>query len=70
MQVMGNAMHNREREERAVWKLEQAGYRVRKQARSYLVTISESVTTPRQRVRRSSLQVRASTASGQARPSP
>ena len=44
MQVMENAMHDREREERAVWKLEQSGYRVRKQAEGYLVTTSESVT--------------------------
>ena len=44
MQVMGNAMHDREREERAVWKLKQSGYRVRKQAEGYLVTTSESVT--------------------------
>ncbi len=44
MQVMGNPMDDREREERAVWKLDQAGYRVRKPAGSYLVTTSESVT--------------------------
>jgi hypothetical protein len=37
-------MNDREREERAVWKLEQAGYRVRKQAEGYLVTTAESVT--------------------------
>ncbi len=41
---MENAMNDREREERAVWKLEQAGYRVRKQGEGYLVTTSESVT--------------------------
>ena len=41
---MGNPMNDREREERAIWKLEQAGYRVRKHARGYLVTMSESVT--------------------------
>ena len=44
MQVMENAMNDREREERAVWKLEQSGYRVQKHARGYLVTTSESVT--------------------------
>jgi hypothetical protein len=44
MQVTGNSMHDREREERAIWKLEQAGYRVQKQARAYLVTTSESIT--------------------------
>jgi hypothetical protein len=37
-------MNDREREERSVWKLEQAGYRVRRQAGCYLVTNSESVT--------------------------
>ena len=37
-------MHDREREERAIWKLEQAGYRVQKQTEGYLVTTSESVT--------------------------
>ena len=37
-------MNDREREERAIWKLAQAGYRVRKQAEGYLVTTSESVT--------------------------
>jgi hypothetical protein len=36
-------MNDREREERAIWKLEQAGYRVRRQAGRYLVTNSESV---------------------------
>lgn len=41
---METPMNDREREERAVWKLEQAGYRVRKQADGYLVTTSESVT--------------------------
>ena len=41
---MGNPMDDREREERAIWKLEQAGYRVRKQAEGYLVTTFESVT--------------------------
>jgi hypothetical protein len=37
-------MNEREREERAIWKLEQAGYRVRRQAGRYLVTTPESVT--------------------------
>jgi hypothetical protein len=37
-------MNDREREERSVWKLEQAGYRVRRQAGRYLVTSAESVT--------------------------
>jgi hypothetical protein len=37
-------MNDREREERAIWKLEQAGYRVRRQAGRYLATTSESVT--------------------------
>ena len=37
-------MNDREREERAIWKLEQAGYRVRRQAGRYLVTTAESVT--------------------------
>jgi hypothetical protein len=37
-------MNDREREERSVWKLEQAGYRVQRQARRYLVTTAESVT--------------------------
>jgi hypothetical protein len=37
-------MNDREREERAIWKLEQAGYRVRRQAGGYLVTSAESVT--------------------------
>jgi hypothetical protein len=37
-------MNDREREERAVWKLEQAGERVRRQAGGYLVTRAESVT--------------------------
>ena len=32
MEVMENAMNDREREERAIWKLEQAGYRVQKHA--------------------------------------
>jgi hypothetical protein len=41
---MENEMTDHEREERAIWKREQAGYRVRKQARGYLVTTSESVT--------------------------
>ena len=41
---MGNPMNDREREERAIWKLEQAGYHVQKQARAYLVTSSESIT--------------------------
>jgi len=36
-------MHDREREERALWKVEQAGYHVRKQAGGYLVTTSENV---------------------------
>ena len=44
MQVMENAMNDREREERAIWKLEQAGYRVQKQTEGYLVTTSETVT--------------------------
>jgi hypothetical protein len=37
-------MNDREREERSVWKLEQAGYRIRRQAGRYLVTTPESVT--------------------------
>jgi hypothetical protein len=37
-------MNDREREERSIWKLEQAGYRVRRQADRYLVTTAESVT--------------------------
>jgi hypothetical protein len=37
-------MNDREREERAVWKLNQAGYRVRRQAGRELVTRAESVT--------------------------
>jgi hypothetical protein len=37
-------MNDREREERSIWKLEQVGYRVRRQARHYLVTSAESVT--------------------------
>jgi hypothetical protein len=37
-------MNDREREERAIWKLHQAGYRVRWQAGRYLVTTAESVT--------------------------
>jgi hypothetical protein len=37
-------MNDREREERSVWKLEQAGERVRRQTRRYLVTTEESVT--------------------------
>jgi hypothetical protein len=41
---MGNPMNDREREERAIWKLEQAGYRVQKQTEGYLVTTSESIT--------------------------
>ena len=41
---MENEMNKHEREERAIWKREQAGYRVRKQARAYLVTTSESIT--------------------------
>ena len=41
---MENGMNDDQREERAIWKLEQAGYRVRKQARGYLVTTSESIT--------------------------
>ena len=41
---METPMNDREREERAIWKLEQAGYRVRKPAGGYLVTTSESVT--------------------------
>ena len=36
--------NDREREERAVWKLHQAGECVRRQAGRYLVTTSESVT--------------------------
>ena len=41
---MENEMNEHEREERAIWKLEQAGYRVQKQTEGYLVTTSESVT--------------------------
>jgi hypothetical protein len=37
-------MNDREREERALWKLEQAGYHVRRQDGRYLVTTTESVT--------------------------
>jgi hypothetical protein len=37
-------MNDREREERAIWKLEQASYRVRQQAGRYMVTTAESVT--------------------------
>jgi hypothetical protein len=37
-------MNDHEREERSIWKLEQAGYRVRRQAGHYLVTSAESVT--------------------------
>jgi hypothetical protein len=37
-------MNEREREERAVWKLHQAGECVRRQAGRYLVTTPESVT--------------------------
>ena len=37
-------MNDHEREERAVWKLEQAGYRVQRQADRDLVTTPESVT--------------------------
>lgn len=37
-------MNDRQREERAIWKLEQAGYHVRRQAGRYLVTTLESVT--------------------------
>jgi hypothetical protein len=36
-------MNEREREERSVWKLEQAGECVRRQAGRYLVTTPESV---------------------------
>ena len=32
-----------EREERALWKVEQAGYHVRKQAGGYLLTTSENI---------------------------
>ena len=39
-----NEMNEHEREERAIWKVEQAGYRVQKHAGGYLVTTSESVT--------------------------
>ena len=35
-------MTEAEREERAIWKLEQAGYRVRREAGRYLVTTPES----------------------------
>jgi hypothetical protein len=37
-------MNDREREERSIWKLEQAGECVRRQAGQYLVTTAESVT--------------------------
>jgi hypothetical protein len=37
-------MNDREREERAIWKLDQAGYRVQRQAGRYLVMTAESVT--------------------------
>ena len=37
-------MNDCEREERAIWKLKQAGYRVRQQAGRYLVTTPESIT--------------------------
>ena len=37
-------MNDREREEISIWKLEQAGYRVRRQGGRYLVTRAESVT--------------------------
>jgi hypothetical protein len=37
-------MNDREREERSVWKLEQAGECVRRQAGHYLATTAESVT--------------------------
>jgi hypothetical protein len=37
-------MNDREREERAVWKLNQAGDRVQRQAGRYLLTRAESVT--------------------------
>ena len=37
-------MNDRQREERAIWKLEQAGYHVQRQAGRYLVTTAESVT--------------------------
>jgi hypothetical protein len=37
-------MNDREREERSVWKLNQAGCRVRRQAGRYLLTTTESVT--------------------------
>jgi hypothetical protein len=36
-------MNDREREERAIWKLEQAGYRVQRQTQRYLLTTTESV---------------------------
>jgi hypothetical protein len=36
-------MNDREREERAIWKLEQAGYRVRRQGTHYLVTSLERI---------------------------
>jgi hypothetical protein len=37
-------MNDREREERSVWKLEQAGYHVTRQVGRYLLTTTESVT--------------------------
>jgi hypothetical protein len=37
-------MNDREREERSIWKLELAGYRVHRQEGRYLVTTVESVT--------------------------
>jgi hypothetical protein len=37
-------MDDREREQRAIWKLNQVGYRVRKHAGRYLMTRAESVT--------------------------
>ncbi len=37
-------MNDCEREQRAIWKLNQVGYCVRKHAGRYLVTTSESVT--------------------------
>jgi hypothetical protein len=37
-------MNDRQREERSIWKLEQAGERVRRQAGRYLVTTPESAT--------------------------
>jgi hypothetical protein len=37
-------MNNHEREERAVWKVEQASYRVTKRGNGYLLTTPESIT--------------------------